>query len=55
VFFILVHSDFFGIPLPDHVSYANSKSEKFSIKDRLLQTFFFVKTEACDSKSENIK
>jgi hypothetical protein len=28
VFFILVHSDFLGILLPDHVSYTNSKVNK---------------------------
>ncbi len=54
MFFILVHSDFYGIPLPDHVSYTNSEvNKKFhGSKTTCYYDITFRKTEECESASK---
>jgi hypothetical protein len=55
VFFILVHSDFYGIPLPDHVSYTKQTENKKFHGYKTLHTTMtlpFGKTEECDSTNK---
>jgi hypothetical protein len=56
MFFILVHSDFLRILLPDHVSYTNSKvNKKFHEKhnDTLLQHYLSEKQRSATVQRKN--
>jgi hypothetical protein len=52
MFFILVHSDFYGMPLPDHVSNTNTQVNNFSKRTRYYEHSFSKKRRSAIVKSE---
>jgi hypothetical protein len=56
MFFILVHSNFYGIPLPDHVLYTKRKVNKKFHGSRKMTRYYDItfreKTEEYDSTNK---